>query len=78
MQTLLLQKPDPKNKTQDHNKHLQRRLEMWINRDIRELFTKGRFLQDCLPLQTSKDNFEDISRKFCELLSMQGQDKISP
>ena len=41
---------------------------MWINGDIRELFTEGHFLQERLPTRTSLDNYEDISSKFCKLM----------
>ena len=69
-QILLLQKPGPKSRSKDHIKHLKRRLDMWINGDIEEIFLEGCFLQERMPQRTSKDNFGEIARKFSKLMSM--------
>ena len=49
MPALLLQRTSPKCKTSDVKKHLERRLEMWKNRNIDELLNESLTIQDRLP-----------------------------
>jgi hypothetical protein len=53
MQSLLLQKPFVKSKTQDHACYLERRLNQWLKGDIKALVNEGKCIQRHLISQTN-------------------------
>ena len=76
MPALLLQRTSPKCKTSEVKKHLERRLEMWKNRNIDELLNASLTIQDRLPKNFSKPkDTEDLARRFAKLM-LQG--KVNP
>ena len=71
MPALLLQKPQPRSKAKDHVLHLERRLQLWGNRNLRELLDEGRTIQRQL-IQNPPKQQEDTARIFAKLM-MEGK-----
>ena len=67
MPTLLLQKPHPKSKVKDHIRHLQRRLDLWLDGDLQALLDEGKSIQKRLG-NHSRSNDEDVGRIFRNLM----------
>ena len=66
---LLLQKPGRTSKSKDHTIHLQRRLDLWLNGELRALVNEGRCIQKHLRTGTRrKDDDEAIARTFRDLI----------
>ena len=66
---LLLQKPGRTSKSKDHMIHLQRRLDLWLNGELRALVNEGRCIQKHLRTGTRwKDDDEVIARTFRDLI----------
>ncbi len=73
MQSLLLQKPFAKSKTNDHANCLDRRLKQWQNGEIKALVSEGRCIQRHLISNVNKSlEFEKITRGFNRLM-LQGK-----
>ena len=70
MQTLLLQKPSPHSKSKDHTLCLQRRLDLWKNGDIEELYKEGQCLQARLCNSKSSSNSEQVAHTFSKLMML--------
>ena len=70
MQVILLQKPSPRSKAKDHAACLQRRLEMWENGDIEELYKECKCLQARMTGSRSSIDSERISRTFSNLMML--------
>lgn len=64
---LLLQKPHPKSKHQDHKSYLSRRLGVWKDGDINSLLEEGRSIQSKLKLTRRNKGPRDIMRSFSNL-----------
>ena len=71
MPALLLQKPHPRSKAKDHVLHLERRLQLWGNGNLRELLDEGRTIQRQL-IQNPPKQQEDTARIFAKLM-MEGK-----
>ena len=70
MQVILLQKPSPRSKAKDHAACLQRRLEMWKNGDIEELYKECKCLQARMTGSRSSIDSERTSRTFSNLMML--------
>ena len=70
MQVILLQKPSPRSKAKDHAACLQRRLEMWRNGDIKELYKECKCLQARMTGSRTSIDSEQISRTFSNLMML--------
>ena len=70
MQVLLLQKPSPRSKAKDHATCLRRRLEMWRNGDIEELYLECKCLQSRMTGPPLPIDNERISRTFSKLMML--------
>jgi hypothetical protein len=68
MQVLLLQKPSSKSKAKDHSLCLKRRLEMWKNGQVEELFQECKCLQARLSGSHPKTDDEQTARTFSNLM----------
>ena len=68
MPTLLLQKPHSKSKVKDHIRHLQRRLDLWLDRDLQALLDEGKCIQKRLVSNIRSSNDEDVGRNFRNLM----------
>ena len=64
---LLLQKPSSKSKSSEHNDLLQRRFELWEQKDINKLVREGKIIQRRL-LQSKKKKDSDTARKISNLM----------
>ena len=70
MQVILLQKPSPRSKVKDHAACLLRRLEMWRNGDIKELYKECKCLQARMTRSRTSIDSEQISRTFSNLMML--------
>ena len=68
MPTLLLQKPHPKSKVKDHIRHLQRRLDLWLDGDLQALLDEGKSIQKRLGNHSRSSNDEDVGETFRNLM----------
>ena len=76
MPTILLQKPNKKSKLKDHMKALERRLKLWDEGNLLELFAQSKTIQDYLKTRTPTGEISDIARKL--LMLMQKGDVNAP
>ena len=68
MPILLLQKPHSKSKVKDHIRHLQRRLDLWLDGDLQSLLDEGKCIQKRLTSTIRSSNVEDVGRTFRNLM----------
>ena len=66
MPSLLLQKPSKSSKAKDHILSLERRMELWHNGHVSELFHESETIQKCLKSPNKKSTIAQISKKFAE------------
>ena len=72
IQIVLLQKPSRTGKSKDHSKHLQRRLDLWLQVDLEMLLDEGKCIQNCLGNRTQASSDETVGRIFRDLV-LQGK-----
>ena len=65
---LLLQKTHCSSKTKDHINSLVKRLELWKIGDLTNLLREGRAIQDPLPKVHHRQNEQQLSRSFANLM----------
>lgn len=70
MSALLLQKPNPRSKAKDHVLSLERRLNLWLNGNVKELL-EAHTIQ-CRLTQTKQKQQDDSARTFAKLM-MEGK-----
>ena len=68
IQIVLLQKPSRTSKSKDHVKHLQRRLDLWLQGDLETLLDEGKCIQNRLGNVTQASSDETVSRIFRDLV----------
>ena len=71
MPALLLQKPSKKSKSKDHLRALERRLNLWVEGELLELFNESLAIQERLKPPAVKADISSISKKF-RLLMQKG------
>ena len=64
MPALLLQKPSKNSKSKDHLKSIERRFEIWKERNLNELYKEGKAIQDRLKSDGSQNDIAKISKEF--------------
>jgi len=69
MASLLLQKPSKTSKAKDYVNALERRLQLWKERQINELIREGETIQRQLPNTLAPKEIGKISRKFAKLMT---------
>ena len=69
---LLLQKPSRTSKSKGHVKHLQRRLQLWLDGNIDALLDEGECIQNRLTKSTTSQSTDVIARTFRNLM-LQGK-----
>ena len=74
MPALLLQKPHFKSKAADHNAHLERRLQLWVEGKLEELLHEGRTIQQEFKRnRQSKQRDNDQTARLFAKLMMEGK-----
>ena len=67
MPNMLLQKPSKKFKAKDHTEALKRRLELWEQGNIEELFMEAKAIQKQLKSGNAKADIMSTSKRFCRI-----------
>lgn len=70
MQILLLQKPSARSKSRDHLKCLERRLKLWNDGNLEDLYNEGKAIQNQLKKSQKKPETPNIPKLFDKLMGL--------